>query len=434
MKKLGNFTDDCVGLDYTLYYAKLSEVRDIVNRSLVNSGISDVSVFDIEHKTWVSHEKPDMTLARELAYINNGYICLQSDEDLTDVWLLDGYTRLFKLSSDASTFVRVYSRDVPASKVMTMLIQLNYWKTSTRDARRFLDRGFALYTFLRCGINLSDRRERCPFNDVFNLIAKSYVERLGNNRWGDYIGEITHDRFFDDLVLLKRLHDIKLSLIRRNEQSELYVPVAFYRLIGTIRKAWIAKGEQDRELKIDVADVVEWMKTDKTFMKRAQEYYEKYNSNGQASAINDLTERFQNKYLLPVVLGIKGEYTDVEKKAMYKKSVDTFKKNYKSVSLIELAALPADTEVFTIKSSYPGPLQLCAFKFKGTSSEVHTWIPVGLQKEPRSETKMYYNFIETHNSKVNLENGDVDTKEIGKELKLDSSSVRDYFKFYVRCR
>lgn len=80
-KLIGEFHDDCMDENYSLYQASLGEIRNIVAKSLSKNGITDMSIFDSEDETWNKYGKDVMTSDVETTYITNGFISLQGDID-----------------------------------------------------------------------------------------------------------------------------------------------------------------------------------------------------------------------------------------------------------------------------------------------------------------------------------------------------------------
>jgi len=359
MEYIGTFIDDTIGENYGLFSARLSEVRSIVKASLSRQGVDDVDVFDSTHEHWTEHQSKYVTTDVAATYVNNGFIYLQGEDD---PWLLDGFTRIFKLDLDANVFVKVYEKSMPVSKTVKLLIQLNYWKTLSHGQahanRDMLDRGFTLYTYMRTGRNISEYlNEMSPvagYREHMSKIISKFMNsihgeggRRGYGSFSDSIQQMEYDRFFDDIALVHDLHKISFDLEGR-KPGKKYLPINFYELIADVRSSG-NKGD----LGFDVAAAEKWIKSQPDLMRLAALYWEKQLSNGQESVRQDATQYFKNKYFNPVVLGIAGEMTEREKKEQFKKESANFKKQYKKLKADDYMDLPIGTKVYYISTTYP---------------------------------------------------------------------------------
>lgn len=403
---IGIFHDECLGEDYSLYQASLGELRKIVSNTLKNQGINDVTIFDTDNYRWQEYERKHMNPDVESTYITNGFISLQGGIN-EDPWLLDGYTRLFKLEINVPVFVKVYSKDMPVSKVIKLLFQLNYWKTngSGHSNNRMIDRGFTLYTYMRTGINMAESRDNDPMlghgTGTFIGIIKQYIGALkptaqGNANLSANLGAIAHDNFFDDVVLLHKMHSIQFEARKQphnnigDEMILKYLPIYFYEVIAR-QRAIMINTEHNSNIEVVVEHMREWLCNDKFIMKKFHEYFTKINSNGQITCKSDITEYFNNKYFKPVVLGTTGELTELEKKKAYKKDFADVKKAYKKISTAELIGLDKGTVMYTLHAHFPNAIRITEYKWLGVKEKKYmAQQQTGINRKDVERTEIEY--------------------------------------------
>lgn len=350
--------------------------------------------------------------------------------------MLDGFTRLFKLKLDVPVFIKVYSKDMSVSKTIKLLLQLNYWKTigqggyRNRATTMMLDRGFTLYTFMRSGINLAERRADCPiarhYDTTFTAIIRLYLDELRPNGERDLssnLGAVAHDRFFDDIILLHKLHGIQLEgkIRYKSESCQLYLPMDFYHVLAKLRTTWIQRGQGNDVISMDIVAFEKWLKADAFMVKTFHEYYSKVNQNGKNTANENLTQYFVNKYFKPVVLGMEGVLTEIELKEQYRKDVLAFKRQFVAMKQEDYLTLPIGTKMFTFNVNYPTPIYVTTYIWKGIKEHKYS-ITSGIgNRTPKEYTDIKYVF--------STDFFGTDDQEIMKNwYELNNST---YYKFFI---
>lgn len=404
-KHIGDYRDELMDEGFSLYTVRLSDMRKAMRAVLRKNGTRDMSVFDTENYNWEQWGKRRMTPDIQATYIANGFIVVQGDiTDPKTLWLVDGFTRLFKLTIDAPVFVKVYRKDMPVAKIMKLLLQLNYWKTikgrdDYKPTNMMIDRGLTLYTYMRTGINMAkSRTNRCSLSSNFVNIMTKYFDYLkpeeGYSPGMGNLDLISHDRFFDDIVLLHKLHGILLPSGRTvyNETDDLrYPPIDFYSVIARKRAEYIRDGHGDKEINVDIDHLKNWMEGDKKFMKKYPVYFTKYNSTGKINAMSDICDYFVEKYFKPVMLGEEGELTEEEKKNAYRNELSKLKRGYSRIkNMIELSK---GQNVWLFDSNYPSPVITNKWIYRGLREDKFEYTPgCGIDKTPEIRSRWYHVF------------------------------------------
>lgn len=336
MKKLGTYTDITINEQYDLYQTTLFELRDIMTKRYKDAGIKNIRDFDNENRggEYDHHNVPSSNVGANM-YLHNNFFVTQGI-GTKDTLLLDGYNRLFVLdkADDQGVFVKDYSLKLKDRQVIWMLYQLNYWKKARdRSINHMYDRGFALYTFMKIGINLADKEYRST--SLFTL-AHRYTSA---NIWQDYDSYVPdrdkqngkimfeNDKFFDDLKLIIQLHETKVTVPSRGHEQE--TPVSFYAIVATLRTLQLEGKIGDWN--IDVEHLRNFLATDPEAIKLTHVFFTKQLSNGRSAARKAVTDYVMNKYIKPVVLNAEAGTTEAERKKELKKKIAKRDRMFESI-------------------------------------------------------------------------------------------------------
>jgi hypothetical protein len=328
MKNLGQYIDQELSTEYTLYYGKLSEVK-----SYISNAYNNINPEDFIREKATDYMIKDNSAKINGLYYNNFLVTQNLFSDKP--YLLDGFTRLFMAYEelkDKDVFVKDYP-NLSDDKTMKLMGLVNFWKT-TESFIPLIDRGFCLYTYMKTGYNIINHVNE-DLIGYFDL--KSPLFYLYNWRQIKIDANLmfNNPKVFDDIIAICKLYDLKAECGKQ-------FAAQFYLIVRRLRTKY-----PEQEIKVD--ELSDWLLKDKRMNELALALSKSYNVTSKETIMEEATQYVWRKFIMPNWLGEEPQKTKQEEKKEFQAMATKTKKQYKKITYKDLMSLPLETVFYTIE-------------------------------------------------------------------------------------
>lgn len=293
MKQIGIYLDPIINRHYALYTADAKTLSDDLKGVYKKQhGVPNVRDFANN-----SNNASDNNLFK---YENNFIALITKNGDLDNLdgaVLIDGYRRLFlENAPTVQTFVKVYGAGtITLADEIKLMMEFNYWKKFNKDRSSFFERGFALWIYLKSGVNintiLDPLQSYLHYRDFFNDDKNPLFDTI----------------FFDNLNLfgdVKFIRELKKRIVSftigKKQYTDMKIPLAmkFITTLGELR------AEHKTYAKIDIDKFYADILDNEPFKQVTLEFNE--------AMTEDKKERCRDKALDFLLNYIRSEYFGAE--------------------------------------------------------------------------------------------------------------------------